>query len=131
MESIIGVATKAGISRKSLYLAWDFTTASRRSLSERVLAMRNDAFSRLGDTTMGDGEIQGSSPSFTVTSTTNFTAEQNSNIIRRIEGNITNVPCYLDNPDPGASDECAPGGRFKFASAASTMPNLSNPTTTT
>ncbi len=130
MESIIGVATKAGISRKSLYLAWDFTTASRRSISERVLAMRNDAFSRLGDTSMGDGQIQGSSPSFTVTGTTNFTVEQNSNILRRIEGNITNVPCYLDNPDPGASSECAPGGKFKFASATATMPNLSNPTTT-
>lgn len=134
MESIITTATKAKISRKSIYLAWDFTTASRRSLSERVLAMRNDAFSKLGDTTMADGNVQGSSPSFTIGTVTDFPESgenANANIIRRIEGNITNVPCYLTYPDPAQSNKCAPGARFAFSSAKATMPNLSNPTTTT
>ena len=34
----------AGIARKDLYLAWDFTVASERSLSERMLSIRDDAF---------------------------------------------------------------------------------------
>ena len=130
MESILKTATKAGIGRKSIYLAWDFTTASRRSLSERVLAMRNDAFSKLGDNTMGDGQVQGNSPSFTVEHIDIFSEAQNARIVRRVEGKITNIPCYLTNPDPAESDECSPGGQFSFASAKATMPNLSNPTTT-
>lgn len=129
MDSIIGVATKAGISRKSLYLAWDFTTASRRSLSERVLAMRDDAFSRLGDNTMGDGQVQGSSPSFTVEHIDIYSEAQNPRIVRRVEGRITNIPCYLTNP-ADLVDKCSPGGRFAFASAKATMPDLSSPSTT-
>ena len=38
----------ARISRRDLYLAWDFTVASRSSLAKRMLSIRNRAFARLG-----------------------------------------------------------------------------------
>ena len=46
------------VGRRDLYLAWDFTVASERNLSERVLRMRNDAMRSLGRTGV---------PHFTVT----------------------------------------------------------------
>src|SRR4051812_46452038 len=39
----------------SLFLAWDFTVASRSSLSSRMLHVRDDAFKQLGDTNLADG----------------------------------------------------------------------------
>ncbi|MBK5117094.1 MAG: hypothetical protein JJE23_09285, partial [Thermoleophilia bacterium] len=51
--------TKRTGRRKDLYMAWDFSVASGESLSERVLAMRDDAFAKLGDTNLGDRTIQG------------------------------------------------------------------------
>lgn len=46
MESIFRTLAQAGISRSSLYLAWDFTVASEQSLTQRMLQIRNDAFSQ-------------------------------------------------------------------------------------
>jgi hypothetical protein len=47
MESLFATLTSAGIPRNDLYLAWDFTVASRRNITERLLFMRDDAFGRL------------------------------------------------------------------------------------
>ena len=58
MESIFTTLASAGIGRNDLYLAWDFTVASERNLSERLLFMRDDAFARLGS----------AAPAFTITS---------------------------------------------------------------
>ena len=49
MEEIFTTLAAAGIGRSDLYLAWDFTVASRRNITERLLFMRDDAFARLGD----------------------------------------------------------------------------------
>ena len=49
MEAIFADLESAGVARASLQLAWDFTIASARSLSERLLHIRDDAFARLGD----------------------------------------------------------------------------------
>src|SRR5262249_191302 len=57
---------RAKISPRSLYSAWDFTVASRLSLTGTALFMRDDALAKLGDTTPGDGVVQGSAPSFTI-----------------------------------------------------------------
>ncbi|HLT70775.1 MAG TPA: hypothetical protein VKZ72_11445, partial [Acidimicrobiales bacterium] len=57
MEGIFRTLHRAGVERDELVLAWDFTVASSRNLSERLLAMRDDAFARLGD----------DAPAFTVT----------------------------------------------------------------
>ena len=69
LNSIFRKLRKAGVRRKSLYLAWDFTVASEQNLTERVLHIRDDAFALLGDTDLADGVVQGDAPAFTVTST--------------------------------------------------------------
>jgi hypothetical protein len=81
----------AGVPRRDLFLAWDFTVASRRNLTERALAIRDDAFAALGDTDLADRQVDGRSPAFRVTKVTPF-AEGAS--LRRVEGTIT-VPNYL------------------------------------
>ncbi|CAB4339579.1 unannotated protein [freshwater metagenome] len=106
-KSIFASLKKAGVDRKSLYLAWDFTVASEANLTERSLAMRDEAFAALGDKTMADQKVQGSAPKFTIDSTTDYTATENANTARRVEGTLT-VPCYLN------SANCAPGGSFTY-----------------
>jgi len=98
-------AARLGIARGAIQLGWDFTVASRRALTSRLLSMRNRAFAALGDKTMADGKIQGRAPTFRVTEVTNFTADQNANLIRRVRGEI-DVPCFLNSPD------CGPAGTF-------------------
>jgi hypothetical protein len=49
-EQIFRALKKAGVKRSSLYLAWDFTVASERSLTGLMLHIRDDAFRQLGDT---------------------------------------------------------------------------------
>jgi hypothetical protein len=107
MEDLFATLGAAGIQRSSLYLAWDFTVASERNLTERALTIRDDAFSKLGDTNLGDLTVQGTSPTFSVDSTTNFTPAQNSQIAREVTGSVT-VPCYLNAPG------CTPASRFTY-----------------
>ena len=81
---------------KDLFLAWDFTTASTQNVTGRLLAIRDNAFEQLGETKaqIDAGKDVGQAPSFTVSSVTNFTAAQNSNVAREITGTFT-VPCYI------------------------------------
>ena len=84
MEDIFTTLNGAGVGRNDLYLAWDFTVASRRSITERMLFMRDDGFSRLGT----------NAPSFTVT-------------------NVLEHPCTAGNPPYGACStdaDCVGGG---------------------
>ena len=116
---------RAGVSRKSLYLAWDFTVASRQSLTQTSLTLRDDALSALGDNTPGDGNVQGGAPKFTISScavavanpppgcTTSSTLDPR--VYAHVEGHVT-VPCYLDQPG------CPPGSRFKYSSPDATQP---------
>src|SRR4051812_42916407 len=99
MEDLFAKLGQAGIQRPNLYLAWDFTVASERSLTARMLRIRDDSFSQLGDTNLGDLQVEGSSPSFTIDSsqTQNFTTAQNPNIARIVHGTMT-VPCYMNTP---------------------------------
>ncbi len=108
-ESIFKTATRAGVTRSSVYLAWQFTVASQKSLSGRLLSIRNQAFAALGDTTMADRTIQGSSPSFTInhTKTRDYTVSENPDVIRRVYGTI-NVPCFLNRTG------CPPGATMNF-----------------
>jgi hypothetical protein len=92
----------AGINRRHLYLAWDFTVASDQGNSARMLAMRDAAFAKLGDTDLADGTPQGSAPSFKVLSVENEPTP--GQIARRVKGTFS-VPCYL-------FPSCAPGGRM-------------------
>ncbi|MGZ8733686.1 MAG: hypothetical protein ACXW1M_00730, partial [Acidimicrobiia bacterium] len=97
MEQIFTTLSTAGVGRWDLALAWDFTVASQRSLSERLLHIRDDAFAALGD----------SVPSFSVTSIEN---DVNTNVYRRIRGTLQ-VPLYLTGTG-------SPGSRFNYAPGA-------------
>src|SRR6201999_771607 len=103
-ESIFASLGQAGVARKNLYLAWDFTVASTQNLTGRELSMRNHAFEGLGDSNLSDGIAQGVSPSFQVTSVEN---EPNpGQIARRVKGTFA-VPCYL-------FPNCEPGGLMQL-----------------
>jgi hypothetical protein len=81
MQDVLKTLDRAGIKRDDLYLAWDFTVASGRNLSERMLHIRDDAFRSL----------DGSAPQFSVTQVENDVDER---ITRRVTGTFT-VPNYL------------------------------------
>jgi hypothetical protein len=100
-ESIFRTLRKAGIRRRGLYLAWDFTVASRRSLSGRMLSIRDRAFAALGDTDLDDLRVEGAAPAFAVTSS------QDLGDVRRVDGTFA-VPCFLDRSG------CPPGSRFRL-----------------
>jgi hypothetical protein len=99
MESLFAKLGTAGIQRSNLYLTWDFTVASERSLTARMLKIRDDAFAQLGDTNLSDLQAQGNAPAFSIdpSQTQNFTTAQNSNIARIVHGTVT-VPCYMNTP---------------------------------
>ena len=90
----------AGVERSSLYLAWDFTVASDENNTGRELAMRNAAFSALGDNNLADEKVEGTSPTFTVTET--VSNPDPGEIARVVKGDVV-VPCFL-------FPSCAPGG---------------------
>lgn len=116
MEQLLETLQRNGIPRRHLYLAWDFTVASEHSLAGRMLSIRDRAFVALGDDDLSDLRVEGDSPSFTITSVTDFApcgssgcqAGENDATIRRVEGTLT-VPCYLDQSG------CPPGAGFSFA----------------
>jgi hypothetical protein len=131
MERIFADLRAAGVGRSDLYLAWDFTVASERNLSERALSIRDDAFAQLGDTNLANSVIEGDAPAFTVTKVTEFTPEQNRGTARRVEGTIR-VPNYLTPQvrsetasPPAPLDDfpvAAPGSRFNYAGSTDGLP---------
>ncbi|HEX3801375.1 MAG TPA: hypothetical protein VHV75_00900 [Solirubrobacteraceae bacterium] len=74
----------------SVYEAWNFTVASTKSLTGRLLSIRNQAFSQLGDTNLADGQVQGSAPSFQVSNEAPVTGAPGKAVIGTFR-----VPCYL------------------------------------
>jgi hypothetical protein len=116
----------ARIKTASLYLAWDFTVASEQSLSEPILYMRDDALAKLGDTTPGDGVVQGSAPQFVINTTpctvkvgvppANCTGPgSDPRVLTHVDGYVV-VPCYLNAPG------CPPGSRFQYLTPTETKP---------
>ena len=88
MEDLFTTLAAANVPRNDLYLAWDFTVASRRNLSERLLFMRDDAFDRLGS----------AAPAFVVTNVQN---DVNAEIFRVVDGTF-DVERYVNSTAPGA-----------------------------
>ena len=83
MEAIFADLAASSIARDDLYLAWDFTVASERSLSERLLSIRDQALADLGD----------AAPKFAVTE---VKVAPDDNIALQIAGTYQ-VPNFLTN----------------------------------
>ncbi len=118
LDKVLGELASAGIARDDLYLAWDFTAASTENNTGRMLAMRNDAFTQLGDSNLTDGTVQGTSPDFTITTVTDFPSNSVSGrgveYVRTIEGTVE-VPCYMTDPDGGGpAQPCDPGSELNL-----------------
>src|SRR5947208_2498042 len=97
LEQLFDELGNADVGRSDLTLAWDFTVASERSLSERVLHIRDDAFASL----------HGGVPSFTVDT---VERDVDSNILRRVTGTFQ-VPTYLTGTgQPGSRYNYGPDG---------------------
>ena len=77
---------RAGIDRSDLQLAWDYTTASRESMTRWMIAMRDDALRLVGD----------AGPEYQIDS---MEENPNPDIRRRIHGRMK-VPLYLDKAEP-------------------------------
>ena len=122
-ERTFKILKKAGIERRSLYLAWTFTVASRENISERAAGIRDAAFAKLGDTELLDHTVAGVSPTFQIDQvdaldpcgTQGCQDGQDARIARRVAGTLT-VPCYLDRSGcpPGAVFKRTPTDAFEF-----------------
>jgi hypothetical protein len=101
-DPVFGPLAKAGVGLDDLYLAWTFTVASERNLTERMLHIRDDAFASLGSAT----------PSFSVSTVTE--GAPTDRIARTVQGSFT-VPSYLTNGG-------TPGSRFNYAGSPDGLP---------
>jgi hypothetical protein len=120
-EQLFRTLGDAGIARDDLYLAWDFTVASRQGLSGRALQIRNEAFAELGDNNLSDLVPEGAEPAFiqnpdlpdAVPDEAEADGRRDLGDSIRISGNVR-VPCFLNAPG------CPPGS--EFALGADGMP---------
>ncbi|MEA2374994.1 MAG: hypothetical protein QOD53_1457, partial [Thermoleophilaceae bacterium] len=115
-ESIFNTLAQAGIDRDDLYRAWDFTVASERNLSERMLSMRDDAFKQLGDTNLADLKVAGNAPTWSA----HKVVQSDADIAYTVEGTFT-VPCYLNAPS------CPTGSEFAYQPGSTNGPPLRIP----
>lgn len=76
---------KTGVRTEETYLFWDFTVASTRSLSERMLHLRDDSFDELGD----------KAPEFVVSEVNEYPSDDP--VARSVRG-VFNIPSYLNEP---------------------------------
>jgi hypothetical protein len=101
-DPVFGPLVRSGVALDDLYLAWTFTVASERNLTERMLHIRDDAFASLG----------GAAPTFSVSGVTN--GAPTDRIARTVTGKIT-VPSYLTLGGE-------PGSRFNYTGSADGLP---------
>jgi len=100
-RTIFRALRRAGIATGArLYEAWSFTVASERSLTGRMLAIRNNAFAQLGDRNLADSVPVGRAPGFTVTGTEPLTSSTGAKLTQ-VDGTFR-IPCYLRVCGPSA-----------------------------
>lgn len=87
-QDIFPVLEKAGIDRKKLQLAWDFTTESNESVTRDMLTVRSDIIAKMKQ----------AAPAITVKSVKD---NVNQDTFRVIEATMK-VPLYIDSAKPGA-----------------------------
>jgi hypothetical protein len=138
MSSILATLERAGVRRNHLFLAWDFTVASAKSTTNRMLSIRDRAFAQLGDTNLADRVVEGRSPTFTINPDLDDDAAEPTDdagvdgirdfdsgpLKRQIRGQIT-VPCFLDTPG------CARGSQFRFVPGSDGLVPVQIPGNTT
>jgi hypothetical protein len=114
-DEILSKLQQAGIPRGTLYDAWDFTVASTPNITQRMLSIRDRGLADLGDTTPGDGTMDGNSPAFTVTNVTDFPTATGHGVqnIREVTGTYQ-VPCFLNSGCSNGSGVYQPGGQFNL-----------------
>jgi len=88
-QRVFSTLQRGNAPRNTLQLAWDFTVASRRSTTRRLLEMRDAALTAAGP--MG--------PSYRITS---VRRNPRAGIAMAIEGEVT-VPLFLTRAEPGGS----------------------------
>ncbi len=103
MESNFEVLAAEGIVRDDLFLAWDFTVASTRSLAERMIGIRDEALGTVGD-----------SPTVIVSEVLPPT-DADGLIARQVRG-IVEVPNFLTN-------DGSPGNGFFYGADGLTSPD--------
>ncbi len=86
-EDIFAKLTAQGIDRKTLQIAWDYTTGTEANVQSDLLTMRDAALAVVG--------TQG--PAFTITQ---VETAPNQYLAKRLHGLMT-VPLYLSRPDAG------------------------------
>ena len=101
-DPVFGPLVKHGYELSDLYLAWTFTVASERNLTERMLHIRDDAFASLA----------GKAPTYTIDAVTNHAATDR--IARTVTGTYT-VPSYLTNGG-------LPGSRLNYVGSSDGLP---------
>ncbi len=108
MEDLFETLGEAGIQRSGLYLAWDFTVASERNLTERMLHIRDDAFPSSATRPRRQqvaGQLARRSP-IDAQPDRDQTPTRTS---RRIVHGTVTVPCYMNTPG------CSPvGSTFNY-----------------
>ncbi len=80
---------KQKVPRQDVVLAWDFRTTSREAVQGNVLGMVDTALAKLG----------AGGPAFSNLKVINFTATEEPNLLRRIDGEFE-VPSFLASDDP-------------------------------
>jgi hypothetical protein len=96
MDATLGALEGAGVIRSDLQIAWGFTVASTRSISERMLTIRDAALEQLGNV----------APAYTITT---VTLNSDDDIALQIDGTFT-VPNFL-------TGDGGPGNRFFYSAA--------------
>jgi hypothetical protein len=111
-QSIFRALRRAHVKRnRALFLTWDFTVASQRSLSGRMQTIRDRAFAQLGDTNLSDNHIDGAPPAFAAEAAD----ASGTPYARVIRGTVT-VPCFL------TTGGCTPGGSFYYSRTGDFLP---------
>ncbi|HEX4661636.1 MAG TPA: hypothetical protein VH307_29930 [Streptosporangiaceae bacterium] len=100
LRPVLRYLARSGVPAHGLDQAWEFTTASTRSLTGQALHMRDQAFAAL----------RGRAPASVVTKVTDYTPGQNAEIARVVDGYVE-VPSYLN--ERGGP----PGSMLHYASA--------------
>ncbi|MBI2395391.1 MAG: hypothetical protein HYV09_37825 [Deltaproteobacteria bacterium] len=85
-DDIFQKLENAGVPRKNLQIAWDFTTASKQNITQWLVSMRDDALKTVGE----------EGPEYRIVEV----KDDADGVARRIEG-MMKVPLYLDKPGPG------------------------------